>query len=325
MEQRIRAFYVSRGREVHADSLRLADVPVGATMLPNTVGTAPGLRIELGAAVVVCLPGVPAEMRSIVDGSLVPELAARAGGATDVGVLRVALVPESVIAVALAEVEAQAVASDVRMAYLPSPAEVAVRFVASASDDGVPGSVRIAPLVAAAEGLLGDVVAVRGPGSLAAEVIRLARAADATVAVAESLTGGAVAAALTDVAGASHAFRGGVVAYATPLKAELLGVEPDLLARVGAVDVEVARAMAEGVRTRLGAGYGVATTGVAGPDPQDGHEPGTVHVAVAGPAGTVAVSPQLRGDRARIRVQTVTYALDLLRRTLSGLPPPGES
>jgi PncC family amidohydrolase len=116
--------------------------------------------------------------------------------------------------------------------------------------------------------------------------------------------------------------RGGVVAYATELKSDLLDVDERLLAEVGAVDEDVARRMAEGVRARLGADYGVATTGVAGPDPQDGKPPGTVHVAVAGPEGTVVLSPVLRGDRDRIRRATVTHALELLRRCLLGLPPP---
>ena len=106
-----------------------------------------------------------------------------------------------------------------------------------------------------------------------------------TVAVAESLTGGLVVAALVSVPGASAVVRGGVVAYMSDLKASLLGVDPDLLAREGAVHPEVAAAMARGVRERLGADYGVATTGVAGPDPQDGHPVGEVHVAVVGPDG----------------------------------------
>ncbi|MBO1753318.1 CinA family protein [Actinotalea sp. BY-33] len=106
-----------------------------------------------------------------------------------------------------------------------------------------------------------------------------------TVAVAESLTGGALTDDLVTVPGASRCLRGGVVAYATDLKHELLGVDAGLLSRVGPVHPDVARAMAEGVRTRLAADYGLATTGVAGPDPQGGRPPGTFHVAVAGPLG----------------------------------------
>lgn len=140
----------------------------------------------------------------------------------------------------------------------------------------------------------------------------------ATLAVAESLTGGGLGAALTRVPGASATFRGGVIAYATELKSSLLGVDPALLARVGAVDPEVARRMAQGARDRLGATYGLATTGVAGPDPQDGHPPGEVHLALAGPAGVVAVRVVLRGDRDQVRAEAVRRALVLTRDHLAG-------
>ncbi|MET7937450.1 CinA family protein [Streptomyces sp. NPDC005322] len=134
-----------------------------------------------------------------------------------------------------------------------------------------------------------------------------------TVAVAESLTGGLVAAALTAVDGASRSFRGSVTAYATELKHRLLGVDAALLAERGAVDAEVARQMARGVRSALGADWGVATTGVAGPTPQDGRPVGTVHVAVAGPSDRVTgASLRFEGDRAGIRAQSVHAAVKLL-------------
>lgn len=152
--------------------------------------------------------------------------------------------------------------------------------------------------------------------SAAARVHELLLARSQTVAVAESLTGGAVGAALTVVPGVSATFRGAVVAYATDLKAGLLGVDRGLLDRVGAVDPDVVAAMATGVRDRLGATYGLATTGVAGPDPQDGHPPGEVHLAVAGPAGVAVVSLALAGDRAAVRDHAVRRALLLLADVL---------
>jgi len=133
-----------------------------------------------------------------------------------------------------------------------------------------------------------------------------------TVAVAESLTGGLVVAALTSVPGSSAVLRGGIVAYATDLKTELLGVPADLLARHGPVHHEVAAAMATGVRQRLGATYGAATTGVAGPGPADGHPQGTVYIAVAGPGGVADVGLRLSGDRQQVREQTVKSVLSLL-------------
>ena len=137
------------------------------------------------------------------------------------------------------------------------------------------------------------------------------RAAGATLATAESLTGGLVGAALTDVAGSSLTYRGGVVAYATELKAALLGVPDDLLAARGPVHPDTALAMAAGVAARLGATYGLATTGVAGPDPQDGHRPGEVYVAVAGPHGSTVRPLQVPGSRADVRREAVGAALDL--------------
>lgn len=132
-----------------------------------------------------------------------------------------------------------------------------------------------------------------------------------TVAVAESLTGGLLADAIVSVPGASAAFRGGVIAYATDLKHSLLGVDPLLLAEHGAVHRDVARQMAEGVRRLCGADVGLATTGVAGPDPQDGHPAGEVYVAIASPEATVVHTLALTGGRAEIRAAAVTGLLSL--------------
>jgi nicotinamide-nucleotide amidase len=153
-------------------------------------------------------------------------------------------------------------------------------------------------------------------GQLARLAVELLTASGRTVAVAESLTGGLVSGALTSVAGASVVLRGGVVAYATDLKEALLGVPADLLARQGPVDPDVAAAMAAGVRRVLGATYGVATTGVAGPGPADGKPAGTVFIAVCGPARAAGQGLQLEGDRQRIREETVRQSLSLLVNVL---------
>ncbi|MFJ8868773.1 CinA family protein [Streptomyces sp. NPDC102473] len=134
-----------------------------------------------------------------------------------------------------------------------------------------------------------------------------------TLAVAESLTGGLVAAELTSVPGASRAFRGSVTAYATSLKRDVLGVDGALLAECGAVDPAVARSMAAGVRRVLGADWGISTTGVAGPEPQDGKPVGTVFIAVSGPGGVQNVAElRLNGGRADIRKESVRSLLELL-------------
>jgi nicotinamide-nucleotide amidase len=150
-------------------------------------------------------------------------------------------------------------------------------------------------------------------------VLTVLRSRGQTLAVAESLTGGLLAATIVDVPGASHAFRGGLVVYATDLKATLAGVPPELLAARGPVDPDVAAALAGGARQRCGADWGLAATGVAGPDPQDGIPVGTVYLGLAGPDELGLVQRlDLTGDRAAIRRGAVAGALDLLARALVG-------
>ncbi|WP_258534876.1 CinA family protein [Streptomyces sp. PT12] len=153
---------------------------------------------------------------------------------------------------------------------------------------------------------------------LARQVLGLLAGRGQTLAVAESLTGGLLAAELTGVPGASRAFVGSVTAYATEAKRDVLGVDAEVLAERGPVDAEVARQLALGVCDLLKADWGVATTGVAGPETQDGKPVGTVHVAVSGPVtgGVVAQRLNLRGDRAAIRASSVRAALTLLRNEL---------
>jgi nicotinamide-nucleotide amidase len=147
-------------------------------------------------------------------------------------------------------------------------------------------------------------------------IISLLKKRGETLATAESLTGGLVAATIVDVPGASAVFRGGLVAYATELKAALVGVPNDLLKARGPVDPDVARALARGARERCGADWGLATTGVAGPDPQDGHPVGRVYVAVSGPGVDEVRELTLTGDRPAIRAGSVAAVLVLLEDTL---------
>jgi nicotinamide-nucleotide amidase len=154
------------------------------------------------------------------------------------------------------------------------------------------------------------------------QIVATLRARGATLAVAESLTGGALTAALVTVPGVSAVLRGGVVAYASDLKRDLLGVDAELLATEGAVHPEVARQMAVGAARRLGASHAVATTGVAGPGPADGRACGTVHVAVATPGAVRVRSLVLAGGRAALRAASVTAALALLAGTLAEPLPP---
>jgi nicotinamide-nucleotide amidase len=295
------------------------------TELPNAVGAETGLRFERDGNVVYAMPGVPAEMRSMVVEQVLPELVAAAGQLPE-RVTRSLLVVgmgEPGIAELLAPVAAD-LAGHGGLGYLPRPAEVEVRIGAT----GEAAQHVAARAAGQARDLLGDVV-VAVDRSFEEAIIELLLARRRTVAAAESLTGGLVSAALVSVPGASDVVRGAVVAYATELKADLLHVPVQTLQRDGAVAASTAVAMARGVRIRCGTTLGVATTGVAGPDPQEGHPPGTMHVAVASDdqIRVASFQPQpVRRDRDVVRRVAVVRALDLLRRTVTGLGPgPGES
>ncbi|MEU4739823.1 CinA family protein [Actinosynnema sp. NPDC023658] len=150
----------------------------------------------------------------------------------------------------------------------------------------------------------------------AADVVEALRARGETVATAESLTAGMVTVELTSVPGSSAVVRGGLVVYATDLKHALAGVDAALLAEHGAVHPEVARQLAAGARERCGATWGLGLTGVAGPDPQDGVAPGTVHLGLSGPSGTSVRTLTLGGDRDEVRRRSTSAVLDLLREHL---------
>lgn len=315
LEARLRARAEAAGRELLPMAFRMAEVPEGARPLANPAGSAPGLRVELPGGAVYALPGVPFEMRAIMDAAVLPELAARTGApALGRRTLRTAALWESEIATRLVEIEAM---DGVSLAYLPEPAEVKIRITAAPD--------RIPSVEARVRELLGAAVYGTDGETLDRVVHRLLAGRSATVATAESLTGGLIGAELTAMPGSSETYAGGVVAYATGLKERLLGVPAALLAAHGAVHPDVAAAMAAGVRDRLGATYGVAVTGVAGPEPQDGRPVGTVYIAVAGPGDAPSViAPRLpvpgTGPETRpaIRRMTVVHALDLLRRVMLG-------
>jgi nicotinamide-nucleotide amidase len=317
LEEQLRARYASLDRRMPEAVLRQADVPDGAQPLVNPQGTAPGLRIEVGDRVLYALPGPPHEMTATAQLGVLPELAERTGSRVTTRTLRCAGIAESDGA---EQVEAAldalgGVPAGVDLAYLAGSGILRVRF----STDGDPAVLE--PLVEAARAALGDVVWGRDEQLQPAVVGGLLQAAGQTVATAESLTGGLVAAALTAVPGSSAYVRGGFVAYATDAKSTVAGVPAEVLAAHGAVSEPTARALAEGARARFGADWGIATTGVAGPDLQDDQPAGTVHLAVAGPDGTRHERWHFPGERDRVRVVTVVQALDLLRRALQDAGP----
>jgi nicotinamide-nucleotide amidase len=300
--------FSSYGMAVPAAVHRQADVPEGAEVLPNPAGTAPGLWLDKGGKVVVALPGPPRELRAVAP-PVWERLAARTGRRIVTRQVLVAGLGESLVAERVED--GLELPEGVALSYLAGGSLVRVRFTGTDPD-------RLAPLVERTTAILGDRVVSDDGEQLDAVVHRLLAARGETVAVAESLTGGLLAAALSERAGASETFRGSVVAYATDLKESLAGVPGPLLAAEGAVSERTAGALAAGARERLGADWGLGVTGVAGPTEQEGHPVGTVFVAVSGPAGGEVRQLQLPGDRAQVRALSVTSALDLLRRHLAG-------
>lgn len=315
IEQALRERFAGYGYPLPDAALRQADVPRGATPLDNPAGSAPGLRAELGEQLVVALPGPPHELAAVATGGVLAELAARSGRVLLTRTLHCAGLGETQVA-ELVE-GSLAVPEGVALAYLAGGGVVRVRLTTSAATTA-DADRALAPLVDAAASALGDAVFGRDADSLAAVVLGRLRAAGATVAVAESLTGGLLGAALTELPGSSAAFRGGLQVYATDLKTTLAGVPDELVAEHGAVSEQTAAALAVGARERLTATYGLSVTGVAGPDEQEGKPAGTLHVGLAGPRGVLTRTVRLPGDRSRVRLLAVTSALDLLRRELEG-------
>jgi nicotinamide-nucleotide amidase len=323
----IAAFFRSRGREMSENNARQADVPRGAAVIAQTAGTAPGLICPVGNKVVYAVPGVPYEMAEMFERGILPDLRARMAesgeeqGVIASRVLRTWGASESGLSEALQDrVDALDEAGNVTLAFLASGIEgIKVRITArgrTPSDVNALLEKEEGEVRRAINERLGDIVF--GVDDESMEVAVAARLAERglTFGVAESLTGGLIASRLVNVPGASSWFRGGVVAYDSQVKFDVLGVPP------GPVVTEAAAAaMAEGVRKVVGADVGLGITGVAGPDDQEGVAPGTIFVGLALPdRPTETRQLRLPGDRERVRQYGAITALDLLRRALD-LPP----
>ena len=324
-EDRLRALFAARGREMQPVVLRMAGVPEGFDVLDNPVGTAPGLWGERdgphGRERIALLPGVPREMTAIWDGSLRARVEALRDGAVVSRTLVTAGHGETDLAARHGDL-ADVLVSDSRatlgIAYLPGLGTVRLR-VTGRGTDAAAAQQRVDRTAERLRERLGGAVFGEGEDTLEGVVLDGLMVRGLTLATAESCTGGSVAARLTSVAGASRAFLGGVVAYDNAVKEQLLGVPAETLRDHGAVSEETVRAMAEGVRERLGADVGVATSGVAGPGGGTPEKPvGTVWIAVATAAETHASRLQLTQNRGiNIGLSTVA-ALNLVRlRVLS--------
>jgi len=318
LADRIAAMFASRGRDMPANNFRQAEVPEGAWPMDQQPGTAAGLVCPVGEdKVIYAVPGVPSEMRVMVEGTVIPDLRRRAGSTAAVirsRTLRTWGWPESRLAEVLApHVEHLDVAGHATIAYLASGWEgIKVRITAKAPTVAEADDI-LATEVDTVAATLGDIVFSTDDHPMERVVLDALGAAGRNVAVAESLTGGLVTARLSEHPGASDVLRGGVVSYAPEVKFDLLGVP------VGPVVTEAAAAaMAEGVATRLGADVGLATTGVAGPADSEGVPPGTVCLATWCDGRAEAITVRFPGDRTQVRQFAVISVLDLLRRRLAG-------
>ena len=315
VEAGIRAAYEARGRTMPETARRMAKVVEGARVLPNRKGVAPGLLISTRDRLLVALPGVPWEMADMLEREVEPELALRGGGAQRLSrTLLLGGAYES-------EVEQR-----VRGLYdrfgrdnvtILASCGV-VRLVLSSEGEPTSAERRLSEMEMAFREVLGVDLAGIDVGSLEHAVLAGLESSGMTLAVAESCTGGLLSARLTDVPGASAVFLGGVVSYSNQAKEELVGVPHDLLVEHGAVSEPTARAMAAGARASFGSDWGIGITGIAGPTGGTADKPvGLVHWAVAGPAGITANHRVFSGDRPIVRLWSVHFALDLLRRQLA--------
>ncbi len=310
--QQIRDFFRRRGRTMHSANEKQALLPQKATVLRNPEGSAPGFHLRHRETDFFFLPGVPAEMKCLLGETILPRLQHRAGRLAPrrERIFKVFGLPEARVGERL---EHARLPEEVELAFGLDFPLVLVKLRAAGEEaeellDRAELQVRRS---------LGDALVAIGDSSLAETVVGLLRSADATVAVAESCTGGLMAELLTAVSGASEVFDRGAVTYSNQAKQNWLGVAAVTLKRHGAVSAECARAMAEGMRRAAGTTHALAVTGIAGPTGGTAEKPvGTVYIGLSTPAGTEVKRHNFNGDRQRVRQLSACSALDWLRRHL---------
>ena len=313
-EAQLHARFAHLRMEMPARNLKQATLIPSAQSLANPIGSAPGWWVEKEGHIIVAMPGVPHEMHRMWEEQAIPRLHKQTGGLIYTRLLRVYGLGESSVEERLGELihatnptvatYAKVDAVDVRISAKSAQREHAEQMVADVE-------VQIRKL-------LGDVIFGIEGDTLALVAGKLLMARQWTLGVMESLTGGLLASMITDVPGGSTYFVGGIVTYATELKARM-GVPQDILDRYGAVSEQTARAMAHAVRERLSTDFGIGVTGVAGPTKQEDKPVGTVYIAVEGPEGVVVrKGPGWRGDRTDNKRHAALTALNLLRLYLEG-------
>lgn len=313
----LKGWFRRQGREMPEGNVKQVMLPEGAEPIPNALGTAPGVLLDTGSRVVICLPGVPAEMRSMMEATVLPYLRQRFGAGTVIRsrTLRFCGIGESSLA---ERVRPWLQGSNPTVAPYAGSGEVKLRITARAESDEAAQRL-IEPVQRELE-KLGEPFLYGYDDELMETVVgRLLTEQRRTVAVAESCTGGLISHRLTNVPGSSHYFMEGHVTYSNEAKIRLLGVSDETLEAFGAVSRETALEMAAGVRRRAGTDVGLASTGIAGPGGGTEEKPvGLVYLAVAVGERLWWRRLQLVGDRERIKMMSAQHALDGLRRILLG-------
>ena len=310
----LRAFFAGRGSDMPARNIKQATIIPSGTILPNPRGTAPGWWVENGPGIVVAMPGPPAEMTGMWANEVAPRLAARSDG--DV------IVSRTLKTVGIGEATVDEMASPLLKSRNPTIGVYAksdgihLRLTAKAATEAE-ARARIQPVEEQVRALFGTAVWGADETTLAGGVGDLLRERGLSVAVMESLTGGLVASTLTDVAGSSDYFRGGLVTYSEATKIRY-GVPAETIAEHGVVSEATAVAMATAVREALGADIGIGVTGVAGPAAHGGQPVGTTHIGVATATGRSHSEYVFAQTRAAIKRRAVTSCLLLLRRAALG-------
>lgn len=310
----------SRRVSVTRNNEKQADVIEGATLLPNKLGSAPGQWLDTVVGVhrklAMLLPGPPHELKAMFEDQCLPrlgEILPKRSMATRV--LKVAMIGESAADARIAPIYTQY--KDVETTILAHLGDIELRLSCSKPIADL-AQARVDELAGRIEEELEDAVYSSQGETLEQIVLYYLEMRGASLAVAESCTGGMVAERLTGVSGSSRSFVGGAVVYSNRLKTELAGVDPQLIARHGAVSREVAVALADGIRERCGATLGLGITGIAGPAGGSEEKPvGLVHIAVSDADGTDWVEKRFPGDRAGIRFYASQQGLDLVRRRLA--------
>ncbi len=317
--EHVKSLLARRGIEFTDLNRGQAMLPKCCTVLHNAHGTAPGMWFDHEGKVIVSLPGVPFEMEHLMDDEVIPRLKAHFELKAIVHrTLITRGIPESILATRIAEWE-DALPSHLHLAYLPAPNVVRLRL--SAYDvEGAATEEEIMAQFDTLRTIIGDNIVGYEGSSVEQQIHEILTARGEKLAVAESCTGGTIAAKFTAMAGASAYFMAGVVSYSNEAKHDILGVSWDSLNAYGAVSEQVAREMAEGVRRVSKADYAIATTGIAGPGGGSKEKPvGTVWMAVATPTKTIAVMRNSGTDRSQIISRASAYAIEMLYNELKNL------